>query len=312
MATQAIIRVELVLGEGMQPASALRFAASSSNPSAEVAALANLFGGLPARGASRVRVSIDSAVEASASLTLAVTQANIAVGEYLDVVVPSVGAWRVTAVTSSPDVSLGQFVSQTSNAVTATNMAAAVNGMVGLRDWVSASTNSGNLILTAVRGGSFGNEYRVLDGTVNGLSPAGGQFIGGLDATARATGNLVVTNNANLTATTDTCSVGQVTFTWVSGAPANENQVQIGGSATASAANLATAINAHSRLLGICTAANNSSATCTVTYDISARSAGLVTHPVSDATAMSATQPSSGLTLASAQASRNYGLGYGS
>lgn len=306
MTTQAITRIEVIHNEGVTPPSvAAQLALESSKPREEAVALSNFFAGLASGRSARVRVAVDSVAEAAAAITLAVTQANIAVGEYLDIAIPNVGSYRITAVASGADVSLGQFVSQTSNAVTATNMAAAVNGMIGLKDWVIATTNSGNLILTAKREGNSGNEYKSIDGTVNGLSPAGGLFTGGKDAGARVTSSAALTH-ANIAAD-DTITIAGVVFTWKASA-SSESEVTIGANATADGDNLAAKVNAHSKLLGILTAANVSG-TVTFTYEVPARIAILLLLATSDGNSATLTQPSSTLTLANQQATRSYGIG---
>ena len=119
---------------------------------------------------------------------------------------------------------------------------------------------------------------------------------------------LVVVTHANLTANTDTLTIGAVTLTWVAGAPANENQVQIGANGDAAAANLATAVNAHSQLRGIILA-SSASATAVLTYQCDPRVAVHIRLATNDGTAMLLSQPASTLTLANAQITRSYNIG---
>lgn len=254
---------------------------------------------------SRIRARVDSATLAASSLTMAITGANIAAGEFIGITAPQ-GVWKITAVASGAASGDGTFNTSGTDATCATNMAAAINSRAGLKDVVVASTNSGNLIITAVQKGSL-PVIRVSDATVNGLSPAGGLLSGGTDESTRVTGTISITNNANLTSNTDTQTIGSVVLTWHA-TPSGENQVLIGANATASAVNLAAKINAHSKLAGLVTA-TSAVGVVTVQYDIPARDALLVTHAVSDATAQSVTQPSIGSTMATFQATRNWALG---
>ncbi len=73
----------------------------------------------------------------------------------------------------------------------------------------------------------------------------------------------------------DTVTIGGVTLTWVASA-ANENQVTIGGSATLSAAALAAAINAHSKLKGL-VVATSAAGVCTITCAVHGRIGNLIT-----------------------------------
>jgi len=299
--TNGITVITVYHGGGDAPASlGNAYNLEESNPRQQAEALSRLF----AAGAAgirpmKVRTRTDSCGGVQASLTLAVTQANIAAGESLTIVIPGVGGFKLTAVASGADVTLGQFVSQTSNAVTATNIAAAVDGMLGLKDYVDASTNSGDLILTARAYGTIGNGYTVIDGTVNGVSPAGGSFSGGRDASTRVTATIAITN-ANVTAG-DTVTIGATTFT-------ADTSFAIGGNATATGDNLVTAINASATLVGLLTA-SNSSGTVTLTYDCDPRVAPHIRLATSDATAFGLTQPTTTLTLASQVATRAYALG---
>lgn len=279
--------------------------AAPSDPKRAMNALWRLFNALGGQlRAGRVRARADSVTDYAASITLAVTQANIAVGEYIDVVIPGRGSFRITAVAADPDVTLGQFVSETDNATTATNMAAAIDGMIGLKDLVDASTNSGNLIITSRILGTWGNSLVVIDGTTNGITGEG-SFSGGLDATTQVTSQVVLTH-ANITAG-DTLSIGCVTLTWAASA-ANENEVTIGADATEDGDNLVEAIEGHSKLQGMLTAVNTVG-TVVVTHHVPHRMALHFKLATSDATAMAVTQPTTNLTLAAATLEQSHNCG---
>lgn len=307
-ATEGVLSIDVYLAGGDAPATvADRFNVEAANPSLEATRLSALFAAMSSGvRPGKVRVRTDSYTGVRASLTLAVTQANIATGEYLDVLIPGRGTFRLAAVASGADVTLGQFVSATNDATTATNMAAAVNGMLGLKDLVAASTNSGNLILTAKEYGTVGNAYRAIDGTVNGLSPAGGTFAGGKDTSSQVTATAALVH-LNIAAN-DTITIAGQVFTWKAAA-ATESEVTIGANATADGDNLVAKVNAHSGLLGLVTASNDAG-TVTVTYLVPPRIAVLMLLATSDGNSATLTQPSlASVAVANTTATRTYALG---
>jgi len=308
-ATEGALSIDVYLGGGEPPAGvANKYAVDASQPSLEATRLSQLFAAL-ASGVvpGKVRVRVSSIIGVRAFLTLAVTQANIAAGEFLDVCIPNRGAFRLTAVASSPDVTLGQFVSATDDSTTAANIKAAINGMIGLKDLVSADNSSGNLTITAKEYGTVGNGYFVKDGTVNGLTPAGGSFAGGKDASSQVTS--VITCVAANTDADDTIRIGKTTFTAKAGDAAGESQFNIGASNTAMGDNLLAKIIAHSELAGLVTGVA-ASGVITLTWQCDPRLALHMFMVSSDADGLVlTTQPSITSTLASQQAARTYALG---
>jgi hypothetical protein len=305
-ATNGVLSIDVYLADGRPPAGvADKYNVDASNPSLEATRLSQLFAAMSSGVVpGKVRVRTDSVTGVQASITLAVTQANIAVGEYIDVAIPGRGTYRITAVTSSPDVTLGQFVSETSDAVTATNMAAAIDGMLGLKDLVDASTNSGNLIITAREYGTAGNSYVVYDGTANGISGEGA-FSGGLTATSQVTATAALTF-ANIAAN-DTITIAGCVFTWKASA-STESEVTIGADADGCGTNLAAKVNAHSKLVGLVTA-TNASGTVTVSYLVPPRIAVLMLLDTSDGNSATLTQPSTTSTITNDTATVTYSLG---
>jgi hypothetical protein len=307
--TNGITVITVYHGGGDAPASlGNAYNLEEGNPRQQAEALSRLF----AAGAAgirpmKVRARTDSCVGVQAALTLAVTQANIAAGEYLTIVIPGVGGFKLTAVASGPDVTEGEFVSETSNAVTATNIAAAVDGMLGLKDYVDASTNSGDLILTARQYGTTGNGFVAIDGTTNGLTPAGGSFSGGKDASTRPTATITCVS-ANTDAN-DTIQIGKTVFTAKAGDASGDSQFNIGASNTAMGDNLVAKINAHPDLLGLVTGVA-SSGVITLTFDCDPRVAVHMVMQTSDADGLVLTaQPTTTLTLTNTVATRAYALG---
>lgn len=307
-ATNGALAIDVYLDGGMPPAGvADRFNVDSSNPSLEATRLSELFASM-ASGVrpGKVKVRTDSVTGVRASITLAVTQANIAAGEYIDIVVPGRGGFRILAVASDPDVTLGQFVSETDDATTATNMAAAIDGMLGLKSIVDASTNSGNLIITARDYGTLGNSYIVVDGTTNGVSGEG-NFAGGKDSSTVVTATIgcVLAN----TDADDTVAIGSVTFTAKASGASGDNQFNLGASNTAMGDNLVAKINAHPDLLGLVSGIN-ASGTITLTYAVAPRIAQHIRLATSDADGLVITQPSlASVAITNTTATRTYALG---
>jgi hypothetical protein len=304
----AQVNIEVTLGTPALPLKSVyqELAPATTEPRKMANALWRLFNAIAGRlRQAKVRIRVDGITDYAARITLAVAYANIAAGESIDFAIPGVGSYRVAAVASGADATLGTFVSQTSNTVTAAAMATAINGMYGLKNWVFAESSVGNLTITSLVPGAFGNRILVIDNTVNGITGEG-LLTGGLEAHAQVTASLSVEDHASLTAATDTTTIGNTVLTWVAGAPA-EGEVLIGADDAEDADNLATAINAHTDLAGLVrAAADGISGVTTLTFLIPAREALQIRLAVSDAVAQGVTQPSTNLTLVSGQATREY------
>lgn len=309
MSQMTQVCIEVTLDRPVQPPAsvAAELAPATSEPRKALNALWRFFSAISGQlRTARVRTRIDAITEVQASLDLAVTQANIAVAEYFDIVIPGRGSFRITAVAAAADVTLGQFVSETNDNTTATNIRAAINGMIGLKDLVVATGATNHVIITSsFYLGAAGNNVKVIDGTVNGLTPAGGSLASGKNASSQVTSAVAITH-ANVTAN-DTFSIGGVTLTWKVAA-GNEDEVTIGADATGDGDALAAAINVHTKLVGLVTAVNVTG-TVTITHLVPARTALHFKLATSDATAMALTQPATTLTLALVQATREYDCG---
>jgi hypothetical protein len=306
-ATNGVLSIDVYLADGRPPAGvADKYNVDASNPSLEATRLSQLFAAMSSGVVpGKVRVRTDSVTGVQASITLAVTQANIAVGEYIDVSVPGRGSYRIIAVTADPDVTAGEFVSETSDAVCATNMAAAIDGMYGLKDWVDASTDSGNLIITAREYGTAGNAYVVYDGTTNGISGEGA-FSGGLDASTSLTATITCVQ-ANTDAD-DTVSIGGVTMTAKASGAAGQNQFDIGADNAEMTANLLAKLQAHDRLDGIATFVAVSNV-ITATFLLPPYVGQHIVLSSSDADGLVVTQPTVSLDVSNTTATRTYALG---
>lgn len=303
----AKIIAELSLGDERTGAAVAAEMAPLLAPQLAANKIANLLMAMAAGMArGRLRIRVDDATPVAAARTLACTGANIAAGEYIEFVTP-IGRFRVTCVASGAVDGDKTFNASGTDNTVATNIRQAINTHPQLKDWVVASGATNNVIVTALRKGGQGNAINIVDGTVNGLSPAGGLLTGGKDPAARVTATAALVF-ANIAAD-DTITIAGVVFTWKASAGA-ESEVTIGADATAAGANLAAKINAHSKLLGIVTA-TSASGTVTITYLCDPRIAVLLLLATSDGNSATLTQPATTLTLANSFATRDYDLGEG-
>lgn len=288
MAEQAITTIQIVHGDGEAAASVGdRLIYDTTAPNEVVSALSDelsaIAGGIRS---AKVRVRVDKTTQAAASLAIACTQANIAVDEYITFVFNDGERVTITgkSTESIPDL---QFARITSDTAVGDSICAVVNGNSRLNKRITASNNAGTVTFTAKESGTAGNNIQIIDGTVNGLSPAGGNLAGGLDASNRASGVITLTH-ANIDAD-DTFSLGNVTLTWKVAA-ANENQVTIGANLAADVTNAVAKINAHSSLLGLVSASGNTATgAITITWLGDPRAGALVKLAASDATAVAIT-----------------------
>lgn len=303
---QAIAVIEVHV-DGITAADlAKRVAVPAAKPREEVAALAAFFGGELAKSNAEVRVRVDAATGVAAALTVTVTGANIAAAEYIGIWTPA-GVFKVTAVASGAVSGDGTFnVSGVDNTV-ATNIRAAINSLAGLKGLVVASGGTNNVIVTAVEVGAIGNTYRLIDGTVNGVTGEG-LFTGGVDPTAQVTSTItcVVAN----TDVDDTLQIGKTVFTAKASA-STENEFTLGASNTAMGDNLLAKIVAHSELVGLVTGVSVAGV-ITLTWQCDPRVAlhvGRMTTSDADGLVITAQPTIGSVTLANSQITRSYLLG---
>lgn len=142
-----------------------------------------------------------------------------------------------------------------------------------------------------------GQKHEAVNGLVDALAGfLGGSQLGRVSVSVEANtvgdraSQTVVCDQSALTAD-ETLQIGNVTLTWKASA-ANENQVAIGANDIASAANLAAAINVHTGLLGIVTAASDGVNTVTITSALPGR--------IGEMIGLIATQASTGMVLGAA------------
>jgi len=91
----------------------------------------------------------------------------------------------LTAVTSSANPVLGQFNISATPATVATGLAAAVNGMTGLKELCSAVANGAVVTISYKQGGALGNSVKFANVNLSNASFSGsGTLASGSDGTA--------------------------------------------------------------------------------------------------------------------------------
>lgn len=217
----------------------------------------------------RLRVQVDSTAGVAGSIALTCTAAQDTAGDVLNL-----GPYRLVGVASAPDATLGQWdVSTATDANFATSLGAAINQGPAQRDFI-ATVATNVVTVTARRVGAWANSVLVVKQLTNAsaITFTGTTLAGGAEPGAQTT--QTVTCGAVGTAA-QTFVIGNVTLTLAASA-ANEDQVTIGGSANATAVNLANAIAAHSRLRGLFTCSTPSGGVFTITCLLGARAGRLV------------------------------------
>jgi hypothetical protein len=242
----------------------------------------------------RLRVQVDSTAGVGASIALTCTAAQDTAGDVLNI-----GPYRLVGVASSPDPTAGQWdVSTATDAAYAASVAAAINSGPAQREYV-ATVATNVVTVTARRAGTWANSVLVVKQLTNAtaITFAGSTLTGGLEPGAQTT--QTVTVGAVGTAA-QTFVIGNVTLTLAATA-ANENQVTIGGTAQATAVNLAAAIAAHTRLRGIFTCSTPAAGVFTITCLLGGRVGALVSCST---TITSTTLTNSGAFVSNATATR--------
>jgi hypothetical protein len=203
-----------------------------------------------ARG--RLRVGIDDSTGVSATGTIACTQASCTAGDKI-----WIDRIAFTAVSGTPDLTLGQFAIITSDSAVATSLAAAINGYPAARGKLSASPSSGTVTVTYVPPGTPGNSIRMFKEvttagafTLSGTTLSGGRDPGDKQSLTAALSGVIANN--------DTITIGSVVLTGKSSGPSGESQFLCNVSAAADGAALVACINAHSKLKGLILASGTS------------------------------------------------------
>jgi hypothetical protein len=309
---EAITTIEIIHGDGEDAATVgERLILGSTLPNEAVVELSKelraIAGGVRS---GKVRARVTKTTECAASLAIACTQTNIAVDEYITFVFSDGERVTITA-KATESIADAQFAQITSDTAVGDSIVAVVKGNARLRGRLTASNAAGTVTFTALQPGTAGNSISIVDGTTNGLTPAGGSLASGLDASNRATSVFTLTF-ANIDAD-ETVGIGNVTLTWKASA-SGENQVTIGANLAAATTNLTAKINDHSSLTGLVTAVGvTATGVITLTWLGDPRLCAQIKIASSDATGVALTTQTTvgtGITLTSDSAYTAYsGMG---
>src|SRR5262245_12317026 len=203
----------------------------------------------------RAAVAEVAPVAASGSVTCVV--ASLAAGDTLlleDVI--------LTCVSGTATAASGQYSKDTSNTACGISLKAAINTYAATKHRWIATESAGTVTVTSLHPGTAGNSTRFRKKVVTAAGHVITAFSGGKDCSSRVTAR-VTCSQANVDAD-DTLQIGHVVMTAKAIGQA-EGEFTIGASDTAMGDNLAAKINAHSKLLNICTA-SNASGVVTITF----------------------------------------------
>lgn len=205
----------------------------------------------------KVLARVDSLTRGAAAQTVQCDNATATVGDTLVINVPNVGGYTLTAVAGAASAVLGQYSIDTSDAAMATSLAAAVNGLPGLKYVLSASAATDTVTVTARELGTWAHTITLKKNVTNaGTLTLGGAVLAGGDDILDRPAMTVTFGTANITAD-DTISIGGVKYTWKASA-SNVNEITLSTTETTAATNFATAINADARWTGLISASVNS------------------------------------------------------
>jgi hypothetical protein len=279
-----ITNVTIIHQRGTPPASvSAGLVVDTSRRSEAVQRVANLLSAIAGgTEGGTVGVRVDSATGVAASGSFTCVQANCTAGDKLIFVVPGYASpFVLTAVAGTPDVRLGQYAIITNDTAVAVSVVAAISGMDGLREVVSATNSSGTVTWTAKRAGSAGNNIAVNKELTNAAAHVITAASGGLETSAKP--SMTVTfGSANITAD-DTISIGARKYTWKAAAAA-DGEITLSTTEATAATNFAAAINADATWTGLITASADS-AVVTLTWEGDPR---LGKHVVMDFTEVNA------------------------
>jgi phage tail sheath gpL-like len=279
----AKVDIEVVCGEETGTALAGRFP-SALMPQQVTAELINLFSAFGSgQKRARIRLQIDESVGVSATATVTCDQSDGTAGDKL--VIGHLPP--LTAVASGAVAANGEYSLETSDTAVATSLAAAINAYPPTKELVSATSSSAVVTITHRVKGTVGNSValRKIVTTSNALVLSAAALSGGIDPGGKR--SRTATMSGAWTAA-DTFTIGGVVLTAAS-SPSGESQFALGASATAAGANLAAAINAHSKLAGL-VSASAATGVVTITLLVGGRIGELITlAEASSACALSGT-----------------------
>jgi hypothetical protein len=244
---KAVLKCDIVLDEDPATLEDKLFTDQGKDPGMVFRRLATILNGYSVKGG-RARVRVDSYTPSADTWTIACDESNTEAGHAVYISGTKNGKVRLL-VAAEVDHDSGEFVSETSDTVLATNLKNVINAYHKLSGVITAESSTGTVTITAVESGNGPLAITTSDTDAFTIS----QTVVGADPLQEQEAVTVTVTDASIVDSTDALTLGNVTLTYVSSA-STENQVTNGASDTASAANLAAAINAHSKLSGLISA----------------------------------------------------------
>lgn len=263
---QALLDCQITLD--MDPATAedLLETDHGADPAMVLQRLGALLQAYSVKGA-RVRLRVDSATPSTDTWTIACTQADAGAGDDVQVKGLASAAGQkaqLSVVASGADSASGTFLAGADDTATGANLAAVINNYPPTARELTATAASGTVTITANESGNTPISLATTDASAFAIT----QTVTGADVLQEQEAVTATITDASIVNSTDALTIGNVTLTYVASA-SSEDEITNGASNTASAANMATAINAHSKLKGLVTA-NAAAAVCTITPDVGA------------------------------------------
>lgn len=266
-----ILRLEAMFPKrsGTELAAAFPSTANSNARRTLAALVTMLHGVMDGVYGARIRLSSDESTPVAASGTVTLTQASLTAGDAV-----YINGYALTAVAGTATAASGTWSKDTSSTAAATSLAAAINAYEPVRQFVTATSSSAVVTITAREAGAVGNSISLLElDAGGGIARSGSTLSGGTNA-----GALVSVNGtfSNVGTANETISIGGVTLTLKASA-STESEITIGASAAATATNTISKINAHSKLKGLVLASSGGSGVVTVQLLSGGRVGNLVT-----------------------------------
>ena len=196
----------------------------------------------------RVRARVDSSTGVAATVTVTCDQSAATAGDDL-----IINGYSLAGVASGADATAGQWDIGASDSAMATNLTAAINGVLiaSVRNYVTATASTADVIITARATGTAGNSITIAANEASGdpLSFTGTTLAGGINDGTTSKALTVTITHANV-GSSDTITIGGTTLTW-------DTEMAIGADATEDATNLAAEINTNATLQGVFSASSN-------------------------------------------------------
>lgn len=251
---------------GVTPSEVVALFSGNTGPLTGRPALSALINLLEKQGASqgraRLTIQCDTATAKAATGTVTIVYASLTAGDKF-MVVDGLGTHVLTCVSTTPVNGDGTFQKVTDATASAASLVTAINTLPALMGRWLASNVAGEVTLTAINDtlGLVGNSTKFVK-TGNTLALV--QPSGGLNPDTNVSVTFTITD---VTTAGDTLTLGSRVLTAAASA-ANQNEWTIGGTAGATATNIAAVINANADLKGLVSATASGTSTGIVTMTL--------------------------------------------